>query len=104
MKYAIVQIQGKQYTVKENDEVVVDRLDSDSAKDLTFAEVLLVRDEKNIAIGTPTVASASVLATVKDHHKGEKIRVATYKSKSRYRKVKGHRSLQTTLVIKKIKV
>ena len=104
MKYAVVQIQGKQYTVKENDEIVVDRLDSDSTQEVTFSEVLLVRDEKNITVGTPTVPNASVVATVKDHHKGEKIRVATYKSKSRYRKVKGHRSLQTTLVIKKIKV
>lgn len=104
MKYAIVQIQGKQYTVKENDEIVVDRLDSDPTKEITFSEVLLIKDEKKVTIGTPTVPKATVVAEVKDHVKGEKIRVAIYKSKSRYRKVKGHRSLQTKLVIKKIKV
>lgn len=104
MTYAVVQIKGKQHIVKEGDEIVVDRLESETDKDINFSEVLLIKDEKQVLVGTPTVAGASVVAEVKNHHKGEKIRVATFNSKSRYRRVKGHRSLQTTLVIKKIKV
>ncbi|MDZ7587266.1 MAG: bL21 family ribosomal protein [Patescibacteria group bacterium] len=35
---------------------------------------------------------------------GDKIRVATYKAKSRYRKVKGHRDQLTRVLIEKIEV
>ncbi len=104
MTYAVVQIQGKQYFVKEGDELLIDRLDSNQDEEVVFPEVLLVKDGDKLMIGDPTVTKASVVATVKTHLKGEKIRVAKYKAKSRYRKVRGHRSLQTTLIINKIKV
>lgn len=104
MTYAVVQIQGKQYFVKEGDELLIDRVEENQDEEIVFPEVLLIKDEDKLMIGTPTVSKASVTATVKTHLKGEKIRVAKYKAKSRYRKVRGHRSLQTTLIIKKIKV
>ena len=102
MTYAVIQIQGKQFIIEEGDELTIDRLENKVEDKLVITDVLLVKDDKNTFVGTPTVAGASVTALIKDHHKGEKIRVAKYKAKSRYRKVRGHRQLQTTLVIKKI--
>lgn len=102
MTYAVIQVQGKQFIVEEGDELVVDRMESKAQEKITIPDVLLIKNEKQTLIGNPTVAKASVTALVKDHHKGEKIRVAKYKSKSRYRKVRGHRQLQTTLIVEKI--
>jgi large subunit ribosomal protein L21 len=63
------------------------------------ADVLLVTSGDKTTVGTPVVAKASVKLEVLVHEKGEKIRVATFKAKSRYRKVKGHRQALTQVKV-----
>jgi len=102
MKYAVVQLQGKQYKVSEGENLTVDHLEVPDNK-LSLTEILLLVDGENVKIGTPHVEGAEVLVSLVSHQKAEKIRVATYKAKSRFRKVKGHRQHQTTLLVEKIK-
>jgi len=102
MTYAVVQLQGKQFIVEEGDELVVDKMPEADSATYNISDVLLIKDEKQTLIGEPTILKAKVTATIKDHHLGKKIRVAKYKAKSRYRKVRGHRQSHTTLIIKKI--
>ena len=98
-KYAVVKIGGSQYKVAEGDEIAVDKIDGEKGKSLTLEEVLLFVDEKKVAIGQPLVKNAKIKAEIVDQFKGKKIRVATYKAKSRYRRVKGFRSLLTRVKI-----
>lgn len=104
MKYAVVEINKKQYKVAEGEELEVDKIDGDKGKKLTFDKVLLIVDEKKRQIGNPLVKGAKVTAEILDQFKGKKIRVATYKAKSRYRRVIGHRSLLTKIKINKITI
>lgn len=99
MKYAVVKIGGSQYKVAEGDEIAVDKIDGEKGKSLTLEEVLLFVDEKRITIGQPLVKNAKIKAKIVDQFKGKKIRVATYKAKSRYRRVKGFRPLLTRVKI-----
>lgn len=99
MKYAVVKIGGSQYKVAEGDEIAVDKIDGEKGKSLTFEEVLLFVDEKRVTIGQPLVKNAKIKAKIVDQFKGKKIRVATYKAKSRYRRVKGFRPLLTRVKI-----
>jgi len=101
-KFAIVKIAGKQYKVAEGDEIVVDKLPDEKGKSIEFDGVLLLVDGEKIQIGQPLVKGAKVKAIIMDELKGEKIRIATYKSKTRYRKVKGFRAQLTKLKIEKI--
>jgi large subunit ribosomal protein L21 len=101
-KFAIVQIAGKQYKVSVGDVIEVDRLDIPETEKLTISEVLLVGDDKNVTVGTPLVAKASVTFEEVNHFKDDKIRVFKYKSKSRYRKTRGHRSALTQLKVAQI--
>lgn len=101
-KFAIVKIQGKQIKVTEGDEILVDRLAAEKDKVVEFGDVLLLVDEKKISVGQPLVKGAKVKAKVIDQTKGEKIRVAIYKAKTSYRKVKGFRAQLTKLKIEKI--
>ena len=55
----------------------------------------------NVTVGTPVVESASVVATVKEHGKGEKKINFKYNKKTYYRK-KGHRQQYTAIEIKAI--
>lgn len=99
MKYAVVKIGGSQYKVAEGDEIAVDKIDGEKGKSLTFEEVLLFVDEKRVTIGQPLVKNAKIKAEIVGQFKGKKIRVATYKAKSRYRRVKGFRPLLTRVKI-----
>lgn len=102
MKYAVVKIGGTQYRVAEGDEVIVDKLSDKEKKKLELPEVLLFIDDKEVKIGSPLVKGAKVAATILENFKGEKIRVATYKAKSRYRRVKGFRPCLAKIKIDKI--
>jgi len=102
MRYAIVKIGGTQYKVAEGEEIVVDKLSQEEKKKREFDDVLLVVNEKKVAIGTPQVKGAKVKVTVLEDFQGKKIRVATYKAKSRYRKVKGFRPQLTKVRIERI--
>ncbi len=101
-KYAIVKIAGFQYKVAEGDELKVNKLNSGKGKSITFEEVLLIAGDSQVKIGQPLVKGAQVKAKVLEELKGKKIRVATYKAKSRQRRVKGFRPLLTRIKIEKI--
>lgn len=99
MNYSIIKISGKQYKVTEGDEILVELLGDKKPE----AEVLMSVTDKAVKVGTPTVKGAKIdLKIVSDIEKGEKIRVFKYKSKSRYRKTKGHRSKYTRLKVNKL--
>lgn len=99
MKYAIIQLQGKQFQVSEGDQITVDRLDKNEGDKFAITDVLLLVDGDKRKIGQPIVKGVKVNCEVLSNDKGKKIRVAKYKAKSRYRKVKGHRQLQSVLKI-----
>ena len=100
--FAVVQIGSSQHLVSPGQEVTVDYQGPTSSPTATFDRVYLVVDGQSILIGQPTVASIVVQAEILDHPKSPKIRVAKFKAKSRYRKVKGFRALQTRLRISHI--
>lgn len=88
--------------VKEGQEITVDRLQN-KEKEKIELETFLTFDEegKTIDLGRPSLTK-KVQAEVISHSKGEKIRVARFKSKVRYRRVKGFRPYLTTLKITKV--
>jgi len=99
MHYHIVKIAGKQYKVTPGEEIVVDKLDGQEGDTITLDQVLLTQKDDQVEIGTPTLSKSSLTATIVSHVRGEKIRVATFKAKSRYRRVRGHRSHLTRIQI-----
>ena len=99
MKQAIVQIQGKQFLVSKDQEILIDNFDQEEGTTLKITDVVLVTDGTSTQVGQPLVEGASVTVKVMSDQKGKKIRVATYKSKSKSRRVKGHRSHFTRLLI-----
>jgi len=95
---AVVKTGGKQYLVKENQEILVDRLDAQE-KDIVELETLAVFEEDgNLELGMPALTKKTQ-ATVVEQLRGDKIRVAHFKAKVRYRKVRGFRADLTKLKI-----
>jgi len=98
MRYAIVESGGKQYKAVEGQAIEVDRLtEKEGAKvDLT---TLLMADDNDVMVGTPTVSGIQVKATVMDHFRGEKVFRFKYSPKKRIRVRGGHRQQYTRLMV-----
>ena len=102
MIYAVVDFKGTQIKVTEGDQVKVPRLEQKEGTGFKIENVLLINHDGKVELGTPLIKNALVNATVLEHFKGKKIRVATYKAKSRYRRVKGFRPQLTKIAINSI--
>lgn len=102
---AIITTGGKQYIVKEGDELKVEKLDLDEGKSVEF-DALLVADEdgKEVKVGLPSVNGVKVSAKILEHGRAKKISVIKFKSKSRYRRNVGHRQPFTKIMIEKVAV
>jgi len=101
-KFAVVKIGGHQYKVTEGEEIEVPKIEGEKGTALNLEKVLLVADGEKVKVGQPKVKGAKIEAEIIGQVKGEKIRVATYKAKTGYRRVKGFRPLLTRIKIKKI--
>ena len=99
MKYAVIQLAGKQYKVSPGDQLVVNRLDEKEGVEIKTSDVLLVATDGKVVVGTPLVKDALVTLKVLAHTRGDKIRVSTYKAKSRYHRTLGHKQLETKLEV-----
>jgi large subunit ribosomal protein L21 len=100
--YAVVDIAGRQFKVAEQERVRVPSLKQEKGTTVTFDRVLLLADDKEVQIGNPTVAGASVQATVIDHVRGEKVTVFKKKRRKGYRVKRGHRQGYTDIQVTKI--
>ncbi|WP_066719306.1 50S ribosomal protein L21 [Clostridium sp. Marseille-P299] len=99
--YAIIATGGKQYKVAEGDIIKVEKLGVEAGATVSFDEVLVVNNGQ-LVVGNPTVAGASVSATVVEEGKNKKVIVYRYKRKSGYHKKNGHRQAYTKVKIEKI--
>ena len=99
--YAIIKTGGKQYKVQEGQTLIVERLPNEVNSEITF-EPLLIGEEGASKIGTPTVKGASVVATVVEHGKGDKLNIAVYKKMVGHHRAQGHRQPYTKIKIKSI--
>ena len=99
--YAIIATGGKQYKVAEGDIIKVEKLGVEAGATVSFDQVLVVNNGQ-VVVGNPTVAGASVSATVVEEGKNKKVIVYRYKRKSGYHKKNGHRQAYTKVKIDKI--
>ncbi len=68
---------------------------------MSFDQVLAVNNGE-LKVGNPTIAGASVTATVLEEGKNRKVIVYKYKRKTGYHKKNGHRQAYTKVKIDKI--
>lgn len=100
--WAVIKSGGKQYKVAEGDKIALDRINPDAKGNISFVEVLLVKNDKDLTIGKPLVEKAKVQGKVLEDFRGEKIRVVKFKPKSKYLRTTGHRQSLTRVLIEKI--
>ena len=95
--YAVIKTGGKQYRVSPGDLMVVEKLAGEPGANVSFADVLMVGEGDAVVIGSPTVAGASVSATLVETRKGEKVKIFKKIRRQGYRRTRGHRQTETAL-------
>lgn len=102
---AVIQTGGKQYIVKENDVITVEKLPGQAGDAVKFDSVLLMADAEGsqVSLGKPNVAGAVVTGKIIEQGRSEKIPVIKFKAKVRYKRNVGHRQAFTKIKIEAIK-
>ena len=101
-KFAVIKTGGKQYLVKKDDEIVIDKVGTDKNANIEFDTLAILDTDKNTAeIGAPFLAK-KVNGVIVDHIKGYNVRVSKFKAKVRYRKVIGFRPRLTKVKIRNV--
>lgn len=102
MNLAIIQTGGKQYLVKPNDKLQIEKIEGNVGDSIKLSEVLMTADGDKVKLGKPTLAGSAVEAKIVRQGRGKKIVVFKYKAKSKYRRKQGHRQSYTEIQITKI--
>ena len=98
--YAIVEIKGKQYKVREQETLYVPYVhDAKEDDTLTFDRVLLLGSDDDVHVGAPLVDGATVSAKVLGHVKADKVLVFKKKRRKRYKVKRGHRQRYTQILV-----
>jgi len=100
--YAVVKTGGKQYRITPGEKLKVEQMTADVGAQVVLDQVLMVGEGENIRLGQPTVAGATVNATVVSHGRGEKVEIFKMRRRKHYQKHQGHRQNYTELKIDSI--
>ena len=101
-KIAVIKTGGKQYKVKQDQIVKVEKLDKKEGAKVTFDTLMVATtDGKELDLGKPSLGK-KVEGKIKEQGRDKKVTVVKYKNKTRYLRTKGHRQNFTKVEITKI--
>jgi large subunit ribosomal protein L21 len=97
--YAVFRSGGKQYRASTGERLKLEKLDAEEGAKVSFDEVLLVGNGKDIKVGSPLLAGSSVSATVLKQGKSKKVTVVKFKRRQNYLRQHTHRQFFTEVEI-----
>jgi len=98
--HAVIRTGGKQYRVKAGDELNIEKLaNADKGSEVVFDQILAVGDGADLKIGTPTLAGATVKASVVTTGLDRKVLIFKKKRRKGYMLKRGHRQPYTRVRI-----
>ena len=102
MKYAIVEISGRQFWIETGKYYDFNRIPTQSGKQITLNRVLLLKNETDVLIGKPYLESVKIKGKILEHFRGKKTIVYKMRPKKKTRKKTGHRQELTRVFIEDI--
>ena len=100
--YVIVDIQGQQFKVQQDQRLFVHRINADQGAKVEFDKVMLIDNDGAITVGSPVIEGAKVVLEILSHVKGDKVLIFKKKRRKGYRKLTGHRQQLSEVRIKEI--
>ena len=100
--YAVIKTGGKQYRVSPGEKLKVEQIPADVGAEVVLDQVLMVGEGESVRLGQPTLAGATVKATVVSHGRDDKVTIFKMRRRKHYQKHQGHRQNYTELKIDSI--
>ena len=100
--FAIIEAGGKQFRVREGQQIKVARITDEAGSELIVDKILAAGTQAEIKFGRPYVEGARVVCDVLSHERDKKIIVFKKKRRKGYSKKQGHRQDFTRLQVKTI--
>lgn len=98
--YAIIKNSGKQYKVKKNGIIKIEKINLNIGEKFNFTDVLIGQtSEGNIKVGDPTVRGAKVVAEIIKQGRHSKVKIIKFNRRKHRMKSQGHRQYFTALKI-----
>ena len=104
MKYAIVEISGRQFWVETGKYYNFNRIPTNLGQDIILNRVLLLNNEGEILIGKPYLDMVKIKGKVLEHLRGRKKLIYKMRPKKKTRKKQGHRQQLTRVLIEEINI
>ena len=104
MKYAIVEISGRQFWVETGKYYNFNRIPTNLGQDIILNRVLLLNNEGEILVGKPYLDMVKIKGKVLEHLRGRKKLVYKMRPKKKTRKKQGHRQELTRVLIEEINI
>lgn len=102
MKYAIVEISGRQFWIETGKYYDFNRIPAELGKQITLNRILLLNNQGDISIGKPYLENVQIKGKILEHLRGKKTIVYKMKPKKKTRKKQGHRQELTRVLIQDI--
>ena len=102
MSFAIIETGGKQYKVSASKILEIEKLDAKVGETIKFQNVLLLNDDKNTEVGSPSIDGATVEAKLLDNVKDRTVLIFHKRRRKHSRKKNGHRQRHSKIQITKI--
>lgn len=102
MKYAIVEISGKQFWVETGKYYDFNRIPTELGKQIFLNRVLLFNDGNNVLVGKPYLESIKIQGKILEHVNDKKKIIYKMRPKKKTRKKQGHRQKLTRVLIENI--
>jgi large subunit ribosomal protein L21 len=104
MKYAIVEISGRQFWIETGKYYDFNRIPTELGKQITLNRVLLLNNDGDVLIGKPYLETVTIKGKILEHLRGKKTIVYKMRPKKKTRKKQGHRQELTRVLIEDISI
>ena len=104
MKYAIVEISGRQFWIEAGKYYDLNRIPTELGKEITLNRVLLLNDNGQLSVGKPFLEGVKVKGKILEHLRDRKKVVYKMRPKKKTRKKQGHRQDLTRVLIEDISI
>jgi large subunit ribosomal protein L21 len=104
MKYAIIEVSGRQFWIESGKYYDLNRIPTELGTQITLNRVLLVNNEGTLLIGKPYLENVKVEGKILEHLRGRKTIVYKMRPKKKTRKKQGHRQDLTRVLIENISI
>jgi large subunit ribosomal protein L21 len=104
MKYAIVEISGRQFWVETGKYYDLNRIPTKLDQEIILNRVLLLNNDGELLVGKPYLEQVQIKGKVLEHLRGRKTIVYKMRPKKKTRKKQGHRQQLTRVLIEDINI